>query len=249
MITKSEIRDYTRLKRLNLSQAEREYFQDIILFIIYERFGRELVFKGGTAMNRCYNLNRFSEDLDFTAENIDVTKVLEEGLTRFYIEYEVSKHPHEQGMQIILRLKGPLFMSKRESMCKIEIDLSFREKVLLEPRIETIGRFLKEIPMFDVIVMQEGEILAEKVRAIMTRTRARDVYDLSFLLDRDTKIDTGLIEEKLMYYNMNWDYTKFIDRLDNAESIWKTELEALVPTLPDFKVTKNRILKSWKKNE
>lgn len=61
-------------------------------------------------------------------------------------------------------------------MCKIELDLSFRENVILEPRIETIGRFLKEIPAFDVVVMREEEILAEKVRAIMTRTRARDVY-------------------------------------------------------------------------
>lgn len=86
-------------------------------------------------------------------------------------------------------------------MCKIEVDLSFRENVILEPRIETIGRFLKEIPAFDVVVMREEEILAEKVRAIMTRTRARDVYDTSFLLDRNTKIDMKLIEAKLAYYN------------------------------------------------
>jgi len=70
MITKSELKEYAKLKRLNLGQSEKEYFQNIVLFIIYERVGREMVFKGGTAMNRCYNLNRFSEDLDFTVEKI-----------------------------------------------------------------------------------------------------------------------------------------------------------------------------------
>lgn len=45
MITKSELKEYARLKHLNLGQAEKEYFQDIVLFIIYERFGREIVFK------------------------------------------------------------------------------------------------------------------------------------------------------------------------------------------------------------
>jgi predicted nucleotidyltransferase component of viral defense system len=242
MITMSEIKDYAKLKRLNLGQAEKEYFQDIVLFIIYERSGRELVFKGGTAMNRCYNLNRFSEDLDFTTEEANLRKALEEGLKKFYIDYEITEKPYADGEKITLRIKGPLFIGGRQSLCKIELDLSSREKVLLEPKIESIGRFMKEIPMFDVVVMQEKEILAEKVRAIMTRTRARDAYDIAFLLERNTKIELKLIEEKLAYYNKTWNYTQFEDNLNNSESIWKTELESLVPTLPDFKITKNRIL-------
>jgi len=94
MITKQEIKDYAKLKRLNLGQAEKEYFQDIVLFVIYESSGREVVFKGGTAMNRCYNLNRFSEDLDFTAKKAALSKVLEEGLNRFYIDYEITEKPY-----------------------------------------------------------------------------------------------------------------------------------------------------------
>ena len=137
-------------------------------------------------------------------------------------------------------------MGRRQSLCKIELDLSFRENILLEPNIESIGRFMKEIPMFDVVVMQEEEILAEKVRAIIARTRARDVYDLAFLLDRNTEIDFKLIEEKLAYYNKKWDYTEFIENLNNSEYIWKTELEALVPKLLDFNLTKNRILRIFR---
>ncbi len=246
MITKSELKEYAKLKILNLGQAEKEYFQDIVLFIIYERFGREVVFKGGTAMNRCYNLNRFSEDLDFTAKKIDLPKSLNEGLKRFYIDYELSESPYEDGIKIIIRLRGPLFIGKKQSMCKIELDLSFRESVLLKPKIETIGRFLKEIPAFNVVVMQEEEILAEKVRAIMTRTRARDVYDMAFLLDRNTMIDIKLIEAKLMYYDKTWNYAEFVDNLNKSEFIWKTELESLVPVLPDFKAAKNRIIDKFK---
>lgn len=48
-----------------MGQAEKDYFQEIILFILYREFGRELVFKGGTALTKCYGFDRFSEDLDF----------------------------------------------------------------------------------------------------------------------------------------------------------------------------------------
>ncbi len=66
MISRKELQEYAQIKKLNLGQAEKEYFQNIVLFILYEQFGKELVFKGGTALSKAYGLERFSEDLDFT---------------------------------------------------------------------------------------------------------------------------------------------------------------------------------------
>ena len=88
MITKEELKEYSKIRELNLGQAEKDYFQTIILFILYQDFGKELIFKGGTALSKCFGLDRFSEDLDFTiSQDIDIKKI-EDGLNRFRIEFE-----------------------------------------------------------------------------------------------------------------------------------------------------------------
>jgi len=102
-------------------------------------------------------VDRFSEDLDFTAEIVSLYKVIRDGLSGFYIDYEISESPHEDGNKITIRVKGPLFTGSRQSLCKIEVDLSFRERVLLKPNICSVERSLRELPVFDVIVMQEKD--------------------------------------------------------------------------------------------
>ena len=234
MITRDELREYAKIRRLNLGQAEKDYFQNVILFILYLHYGKSLVFKGGTALNKCYGSRRFSEDLDFTSlESFDLG-ILKRGLKRFRIQFEVESQEYEVGLKIDLKLKGPLYMGARYSLCKLIIDISYREKVILQPIVKTIGRFLEEIPEFDIFVMQEREILAEKVRAILTRARARDIYDLWFLLQRNVPLDLTLVNEKLKYYNLTWDREKLLTAIKRTSSQWETELKATVKPLPKF---------------
>jgi len=243
MITKEELGEYCKITSLqNLGQAEKDYFQNVILFILYQNYGKDIVFKGGTALKKVYGLDRFSEDLDFTCtREIDIKK-LEDGLRRFRLEFEAEKEEHENGLKITLRIKGPLYIGIRQSLCKFVVDFSFSEKVDLKPEIKTIGRFLEEIPSFDVVVMQEREILAEKVRAIMTRTKARDVYDLWFLLAKGVDFDEDLVGKKLTYYNKKWNFRKFAGKVSLKKSIWMTELRPLVKNVPDFDMVRKYIL-------
>lgn len=242
MITKEELKNYINLRRLkNLGQAEKDYFQNIILFIIYQSYGNELVFKGGTALNKCYGLDRFSEDLDFTCQNKIDIKNLEDGMKRFKLEFENETKEYSNGLKITLRIKGPLYIGMRHSLCKFIIDLSFRENVMLKPEIRTIGRFLEEIPSFDVFVMQEKEILAEKARAIVSRNKARDVYDFWFLLKKGVNLDVALVKEKFRYYKQEWDEKQFIKKVGEKKKVWKTELQPLVPSVPNFNEVKSYI--------
>lgn len=242
MITKEELKAYTNLRRLkNLGQAEKDYFQNIILFVIYQNYGNKLVFKGGTALNKCYGLDRFSEDLDFTCQSKIEVKKLEDGLKRFKLEFETETKDYSNGLKITLRIKGPLYTGMRQSMCKFIIDLSFRENVILNPEIRTIGRFLEEVPSFDVFVMQEKEILAEKARAIISRNKSRDVYDFWFLIKKGVELDLNLVKEKFHYYKQEWDKKQFIKKVGEKKRIWLTELQPLVPSVPDFNEVKNCI--------
>jgi len=245
MITKEELTEYSKVTSLqNLGQAEKDYFQNIILFVLYQNYGKDIVFKGGTALKKAYGLDRFSEDLDFTCSKHIDNKKLEDGMKRFKIEFETEKEEHENGLKITFRIRGPLYVGIRQSLCKFIVDFSFREKVELRPEIKTIGRFLEEIPSFDVVVMQEKEILAEKVRAIYTRTKARDVYDLRFLLVKGIEFDENLTEKKLKYYNKTWNFKKFSEKIDLKKSIWTTELKPLIKNVPEFESVKKYIIEN-----
>ena len=67
MITRKELEEIARLKGLSLGNTEKDYLLDIALLSISKNTKNELVFKGGTCLYKFYKLNRFSEDLDFSA--------------------------------------------------------------------------------------------------------------------------------------------------------------------------------------
>ena len=245
MITRDELKVYAKLRAIkNVGHAEIDYFQNIILFIISQSYGRDFIFKGGTALSKCFGLPRFSEDLDFTCKEKPNLKYLEDGLKRFKIEYEIEKEEYANGLKIILRINGPLYIGIKNSLCRIIIDISLREPIILEPEIKSLGRFLEEIPSFDIILMQKKEIFAEKIRAIMTRDKARDIYDLWFLIENKVEFDKKLAENKLRYYNKSWNEKDF-DRAVNAKkSIWLSELNPILDVIPEFQKVKKEIIKS-----
>ena len=231
-----QLEKYALLRGLNRGQAEKDYYQNLILFILYNKVSKELIFKGGTALSRCYGLNRFSEDLDFTvATDSDFISIVSDGLRDFGIRYKIKEGSSPKpSRKYKIKIEGPLFKGTEQSICSITIDFSLREKVLLEPNIVTIGYHMDIIPTFDVYVMKEEEILAEKIRAMMTRASARDLYDAVFLLRKGINPQMELINKKLEYYNLKFDKETFIHRPLLVKPIWKSELSYLVKNVPDF---------------
>ena len=96
--------------------------------------------------------------------------------------------------------------------------------------------------------------MAEKVRAIMTRNKARDVYDLWFLMTGPDaeggstlwgKDTISLIDRKLEYYNMKFDSEDFKENLREKEDFWKAELDPIIfGQLPAFEEVRNLIASS-----
>lgn len=252
MLTREELLRIARLRGLNLGQAELDYYQYIVLFSLYKNLNRELVFKGGTALNKCYGLNRFSQDLDF---NLDprlskpriIENVLKQELKNFLTDFDLQSTNKNQSYTIMIRIKGPLYAGIKQSLCSLRVELSLREHSILEPLVKTIGRFLIETPSFDVIVMQEKEILSEKIRAITTRNYARDVYDAWFLIKKGIHPNLSLVKKKLGFYNKKFSEQGFIKKLREKQSFWEQELKPLINNkLPSFKQVERDILKSLK---
>ncbi|MDD4251020.1 MAG: nucleotidyl transferase AbiEii/AbiGii toxin family protein [Candidatus ainarchaeum sp.] len=243
MITKQQLEIYAKKKNYNLGQAEKDYYQDIILFILYTNFKDKIVFKGGTALTKCFGLDRFSEDLDFNAQDTDYTKIINKGLEEFYIDYELIQKKHANSIDLTYKIKGPLYNGQKNSICKILIDLSLRETAK-ETQLKKIGWNNEQIPVFDVIVMIEKEILSEKIRAILTRNKARDLYDTNYLITKGVTTTKTRINEKLLQHNKKFDLIEFEKKLDEKEKIWDSELKPIVKSYPKFNIVKKTIL-TW----
>lgn len=251
MIDLKTLKEIGKLKNLkNLGYMDKDYIQEILLLIIYRNFNF-LIFKGGTCLYKLHKLNRFSEDLDFSAIrefNLDnFLQTLKNGLERFNISVNkvIHKTIHDS-ILIRIRAEGVLYSGSPVSLCTVRIDINLKSKVL-DYHLLNLKSFYPDIPSFDILAMSPKEILAEKVRAILTRNKARDVYDLWFLIKEKAEIDSSLIEQKLCYYKKKFNLKEFEKHLNLRKNIWETELNPLIQKIPSFKEAKKLILEEFRK--
>ena len=164
-----------------------------------------LVFKGGTALRKCYFGDyRFSEDLDFSGlEGVPTGEAMEhlvhetcEVAVRLLDEYapveiawerytERERHPGGQEA-FNIRARFP-WQSRPQTRVMIEVTMD--ERVLLPAERRQVMHDYGEPLDADVKVYPLEEIIAEKLRALLqqaqlfemrgwSRSRARDYYDL-----------------------------------------------------------------------
>ncbi len=251
MITKKELEGIARLKGLTLGNAEKDYLIDIALLSISKNTKNELVFKGGTCLYKFHRLDRFSEDLDFSATaKISVDNIMGRVVSdfkKFGISAKLHKkrEPHNP-ILVNLRLEGPLFSGASISYAKIGIDINLLSSVLLEAETLSYSPIYQEVPTINVLCMKQEEIFAEKVRALMTRQRARDLFDLHFLIKNKIYAEKYIIKKKMEYYNMDFDINKLIPRINELESQWEKELKGFVLNLPSFGIVRNHVARRIK---
>jgi len=234
-------------------QLEKDYLQTMLLYEICSVFSSDLVFKGGTALKRFYGLDRFSEDLDFTymgEGSRDGIGKLEKAFTSFGRAYEIADKKRRgtaTSLDYELKIRGPLF-GRRKIAQAIEINLSFREKVLLKPDVRYIGAAYPDIGTFFVYVMRIEEMLAEKARAILTRrsVKARDIYDMYYIKVRqNVGLDRELIRKKLAPYGKDLDKRELSDAISGVgEMEWKSKLSNVMERVPDYAKVRSFLLKS-----
>ncbi len=239
MLTRNDLSPYKDATGFNLGQIEKDYVQHIFLMSLYRRISNELIFKGGTALQKTYGLNRFSEDLDFTLSkkielNIIIDKVLT-GMDIFGCDATKKKIKEDDlSITIQIRVKGPLYEGSDKSLTYINLEVSKREKVLLSPLMNSVVPIYKDLPPYLLPTMNPSEIMAEKIRALFTRERSRDLYDLYFLIKKGVKTSIALINNKLSYYDKEFDEEELFKVVKRKEKMWKSELKQLVTPVPEF---------------
>ncbi len=201
MIEKAELERIAALGRLAPYQQEKHYVQSVMLWAISGE--SELVFKGGTALWFFHGLNRFSEDLDFTTigkiNYEKLTRVVQQQLDFRGIKGVLKNIESRAGFTFRVGAEGPLFESESQR-CFVRVEISKRKDILLPPVLKIYTPPYNDLSPFSLKVMDEREILAEKVRAVLTRRKARDIFDLAFLISKNVPVDLNLIKRKTERY-------------------------------------------------
>jgi len=154
------------LKLKKGSQREIAKAQDLIIKTLFEVFNNAVI-HGGTAIWRCYDGNRFSEDVDAYIEK-DMKKI-----EKLFIEFE------KNGFVIERRKIGnnSIYSNLRLDRILVRFEAVFKKiKGLLKEYENADGNFRT------IYTLSAEELIKEKISAYLNRLKIRDLYDIFFLL-------------------------------------------------------------------
>jgi len=240
MISLEELNLVKEKKKTNLYYEEKEYLQYIFLNAI-SRYPNNFVFKGGTCLRICFGLERASDDLDFCT-NFSVKKVKEivykclKDFELLNINYKIYSEKEFKGnIRIEIRFEGPLFIGKSSSTNTLKID--FNKRKVKNKVVKVVTKLFSDVPLFTLVVLDEKEILTEKIRSLINRTESRDLYDIWILLTKNVKIDKKLLFEKLKEEKSKLSNLKFPSKEE-----YERDLRNLIIYVPPYKQVKNKVL-------
>ena len=202
--------------------ALKEVIQEIVLSgLARGNFFEDAAFYGGTALRIFYNLDRFSEDLDFALLNKNINfdlseyfNYIEKELNAYGLNLEIKtkeKSAHSNITSAFLKgdtIKQILkFFPKEENTkynsllkdikIKFEVDINppmgatYEDKYKLLPRAHVIKLYDKES-------LFAGKIHAILCRGWKSRVKGRDLFDYVFFIANDIKVNMNLLKNKLL---------------------------------------------------
>lgn len=243
---------------------EKDYALSYLLSAIFKvpLLNDLLVLKGGTALKKAYYQNyRFSEDLDFSTQSknndLEISESIakaikimkqdlqEIGLFNIQSEPLFLREPHP-GKQIAYTIRVQ-FPYHREPMCRLKVEITVDEPVILTAEKRPILHDYEEDFEGNAKVYQIAEIVAEKYRSIMQSLArlskkgwganrvCRDYYDLWWILQRESIADQdipALFEKKCIIRDVKFESPDmFFDKslLEVAENEWEKLLLPFIP--------------------
>ena len=170
----------TKLQTTELN-IRREYFQHLFLSYFYQQpLVDQIYFKGGTALRMLYGSPRFSEDLDFSSSLRDV-RGLEEALletlariARENVPVDLAESTTTSGGYLAI-----VSFKVGSNSLALQIEISLREGRKSGEATTVVSDF---VPPYTLIALAREQLVDEKIQALLHRKKARDFYDLYFIL-------------------------------------------------------------------
>ncbi|EQB70749.1 MAG: hypothetical protein AMDU1_APLC00048G0003 [Thermoplasmatales archaeon A-plasma] len=161
------------------SQVQIAFLQDEIIDILYS-LTDDLVFHGGTAIWRCYEGKRFSEDLDFYSRSFP------EILT----EFQESVKSHGLTVLKIKDTGNVIFSSIKNNNAIVKVEVNHVSNVLGNQ----MAYELSDGSHVEVLSLTADQFINEKILAYTDRRYIRDIYDIyhistSYKLQASTRLN------------------------------------------------------------
>jgi len=250
MIQSAEISKMAHKLGLGDRTIEKDYVLTWVLHAIANSpLRNQMAFKGGTAIKKCYFPDyRFSEDLDFTLLDIEMTnEVLESKFAPLFrwlgvnanLTLEIRKIDVHSGGDpaFYLNYVGPLQGQLSSRFLKVDFT---RGEILAFP--------LQDLPVLSpysdlkerearLHVYSFEEILAEKLRSLLTRAEPRDLYDIYYILNNQIvdveEMKFGMTEKFSAKGFVISDLNSILKKREKVfQRLWEGRLGGQMPDIP-----------------
>jgi hypothetical protein len=239
---RSMLAQYHCRSALDYRNALREIVQEIALLGLWRsKFFEHAAFYGGSALRILHELDRFSEDLDFSLRRPNLGFTLTTYIEAIEAElhgfgFRMTVEPHEKALPTPI-LSACIKANSRANMLVIEapsgiVTSLHREKVLkvkLEIDIDPPAGFQTEARMralpipFSIIVYRLPDLFASKMSAVLCRhwkdhVKGRDWYDFVWFIARSVPLRLDHLTLRLAK-NGAWPATKPFTGSDLTEML------------------------------
>jgi len=255
MIDKEILEGYRTFK--DPYQIEKDYLQDLILYSVYRESTQEFVLKGGTAFSKFYFSDRFSEDLDFTlqkngGELAYVSEAIDKALGELEYEHEFKEKPNENEyhtISAVVLIKGPRYNGKASSVQQLRFEISTGHSLLLKPQAMARNPIYADARSYVALVMQQDEIIAEKIRALVSegrRHKERDLYDIYYFLGKGAKVRKDILETKFAEVGKKLDVNAIVLAIHDIKQTWNSLAPFVQHTLQDYNEVSEHVISALK---
>jgi len=264
MIKPGEIQQKARAVGVRDQQIEKDYILSWTLKGIaqHEQLSKVIVFKGGTVLKKIYFEDyRFSEDLDFTLINNEISneQIFEWFRETFdYIKEEanipleiIDNNEHEDGgINFYISYIGPL--GGQGNNKRVKIDISRSEQLVFEPVMKDVFIDYTDMEEHQLLCYPLEEVFVEKMRSVMQRMQARDFYDIWYLLEQHgMDVDFYLNEFETKCKSRELNHTdlpkKLAGRLQQYKGRWQSSMSEQIKDFPDFDQVEREVQRHLKK--
>ena len=224
-----------------------------MLIEIFRRNPVDLVFKGGTALSFFYGSSRFSEDIDLSSPNIDNYAKIDSALESFEkrYPYKITNDWENEIEQRSSRFRRYFIVFEGASAgnkIATMIDYSAGGCVLGPVKKDISNEFYAT----KADVMKPEELVAEKVRAMYTREKGRDLYDLYYLtVIRNVAVSRSLIFDKFRenpsLNGKKYSFKSFEARIEKLRQLWG-DLAGITSSVEryDFEKVRGEVLAAFR---
>ncbi|MBU1103639.1 MAG: nucleotidyl transferase AbiEii/AbiGii toxin family protein [Nanoarchaeota archaeon] len=246
-LVEDQFRDIAAQHPFELTMLTKDYYITLLLYLIKDVKG--IHFKGGTALQKIFlNHSRLSEDIDFSvSRNI---KIVREGIisiikkTKVFEDITEDKRV-EKFVRLIAHYRG--FSGEKGT---IFIDLNEKDILLRKPEEHRIAHFYNEfIPEFSISTLAEEEMIAEKVRAAITRNKPRDHFDVYKIIKFKIPVNLKLVKEKCKQTDAEFSIIKMFNKAKQLKNRWDADVEALLAEEIPFQEVIKALAKHFKLKE